>query len=344
MDSNKNSGKNTNTNLCSNDLIIKKLSELSQIYSFDKSKKFKKNAIDNALNEIKLHKNKINSGKYAQKNIKKIGEGISKRIDEILTTGELSEIKEYDSILTPDNTNSNNNSSINNKIRCINELKRITGMGETRAKSLYDLGIRSIGQYKNEIEKGNIKSTHHIDVGIKYLNDFEIRIPREEIKKMEIILKDCLSQLNSNNIFNICGSYRRGSETCGDIDILISNKSNKSYLTEYVKLLKDRKFLIDDLTNKGEKKYMGVCKIDKIARRIDIRFINYESYYSALLYFTGSKNFNLYVRNEALKRNYSLSEYGMKNKINGKLILVDSEEDIFSLLGLEYVKPTDRNI
>ena len=92
---------------------------------------------------------------------------------------------------------------------------------------------------------------------------------------------------------------------------------------------------------------MGVCKIGKISRRIDIRCFNYPEYYAAMLYFTGSKNFNLQMRNKAIEKGYSLNEYGLK-KMNSekKYVKVDhqfkEEEDIFEYLGFEYIKPENR--
>ena len=59
--------------------------------------------------------------------------------------------------------------------------------------------------------------------------------------------------------------------------------------------MKEIGFIIDSLTSDGAKKYMGICKIDKspFGRRIDIRCVDYSAFYTGLLYFTGSKNFNI---------------------------------------------------
>ena len=89
---------------------------------------------------------------------------------------------------------------------------------------------------------------------------------------------------------------------------------------------------------------MGVCKIDKIARRIDIRVVDYSSYYSSLLYFTGNKNFNLYLRNKALQNNFSINEYFLKDLNNDKNIFLNSEKEIFDILKIAYLNPDERNI
>ena len=61
-----------------------------------------------------------------------------------------------------------------------------------------------------------------------------------------------------------------------------------------------------------------------------------------MLYFTGSKNFNVQMRNIALARGYSLNEYGLKK--DKKLIMLHSEKEGFDLLGMEYKEPDERNI
>ena len=98
------------------------------------------------------------------------------------------------------------------------------------------------------------------------------------------------------------------------------------------------------LTNKGKKKYMGVCQIGNVGRRIDIRYIDYTAYYAALIYFTGSKNFNIKIRNLALEQGYSLSEYGLKDKKTGEIICLHSERELFDLLGIVYTQPLERDI
>lgn len=100
----------------------------------------------------------------------------------------------------------------------------------------------------------------------------------------------------------------------------------------------NKPLLIDSMTDKKIKtKYMGFSRyLDYPPRRIDIRFISYDSYPTALLYFTGSSTTNKHMREIAKKKGMKLSEYGLFDK-NGKPIKVSSERDIFYVLGMEYV-------
>jgi DNA polymerase/3'-5' exonuclease PolX len=115
-------------------------------------------------------------------------------------------------------------------------------------------------------------------------------------------------------------------------------------LKEPIKKNNDKPLLIDDLTELGHTKYMGFIKYkDNPPRRIDIRFIPYDSWYSALLYFTGSAQLNKQMRQIAKKKNLKLSEYGIF-KENGKKIQVNSEEDVFKILDMKYLEPQQRDI
>ena len=91
---------------------------------------------------------------------------------------------------------------------------------------------------------------------------------------------------------------------------------------------------------------MGVCKLNKTskARRIDIRCVNSYEYYAAIIYFTGSAKFNIYLRNQALKKGYKLNEYNLEKISNKKKIYIRYEKELFEILDIEYVSPRKRNI
>jgi len=176
--------------------------------------------------------------------------------------------------------------------------------------------------------------THHQLIGVKYYHDLLKRIDSKIIYEVEQYLK------KFDFKFNICGSYRRKKENSGDIDILILEE--KKTLKDIVKILTEDKFIIDNLTDDGKTKYMGICKTPKShAMRIDIRLIPKQSYPFALLYFTGSKKTNTYMRNIAIKAGYKLSEYGLFDKKN-TLIPLETEQAIFEFLHIPYLSPEKR--
>lgn len=223
---------------------------------------------------------------------------------------------------------------------------------------------------------------HHQLLGIKYFKDITIKIPRAEVAKIEKYLKVVAKKMNPNLIIQCCGSYRRGRDRSGDADGLMTHKLlktqedvehnrkiNGNILSHYASMLTKLGFLTDHLTEDGHTKYMGFCKLPNkknrntgkliehydLHRRIDVRFVPYNSYGSALLYFTGSKNFNTAMRRKALQMGYTLSEYGLFKLIrdeNGKIIKgqkgeqlpTPMEEDVFRILEMEYKTPQERDI
>jgi len=114
------------------------------------------------------------------------------------------------------------------------------------------------------------------------------------------------------------------------------------YFYNFIQYLIKDKFIIDKLTEPDVlSKFMGFCKYPDIYR-IDIRFMPYDSYYTALLYFTGSANFNKKMRKQAIKLGYLLSEYGLYKKKTDEQININSENDVFKHLKMEYVEPNKR--
>ena len=88
---------------------------------------------------------------------------------------------------------------------------------------------------------------------------------------------------------------------------------------------------------------MGICKIPQFEQymRIDIRLVTPQQYPYAILYFTGSKNTNTYMRNTAIKLGFKLNEYGLFDKYNN-LIELKTEKDIFECLNIPYLEPQNR--
>ena len=256
------------------------------------------------------------------KNIKGIGKGTLDRIKEILDNGNLEENK------------TKNDCSQNE----FNKLQSITGIGPSKAKQLVENNITFEDLINN---KNNILDnlTHHQKLGLKYYYDVLKPIEHETIIKVENYLNKFKFK------FNICGSYRRKKNTSGDIDVLIQ-KEDKS-LQEIVDILTKKKFLVDHLTESGSTKYMGLCRIKNYhCMRIDIRLISKKSYPFALLYFTGSKKTNTFMRNQAIKLGFKLNEYSLINtdtsNNSDSNIYLNSEEEIFKFLKLDYIKPQNR--
>lgn len=269
------------------------------------------------------------------KDIKGIGKSTLKRVEEILNTNNLYEIKLQ-----------------NNNLNTLKDLERITGIGPVKAKKLFEKDI-SLEKILQDYKDGTLKEdfTNHQLLGIKHFHDLETRIPYKEISTINTFLKKELLKFSKNVELEICGSYRRKAETSGDIDVLFySNNENEhnEFLPTFLKHLNEMGFLIDHLTSlNSETKYMGMCKYkNNPVRRIDIRYIPKNSLGAAKLYFTGSGDFNKNMRTYANSLGFTINEYGIyklkPDKTKGLKIKTNTEEDIFKVLKLDYVEPENR--
>lgn len=268
------------------------------------------------------------------KNIDGIGKGIGDKIKEIIESGKLERLDNYNA---------------EGHIGIIDELMKIHGIGPAKANDLVkEHGIKSIEDMKNHIELLNDKQK----MGLKYYEDTMLRIPRKEMEKHDDYLQSIVKSIDKNLNATLTGSYRRKLKDSGDIDVLITHKddpeNHEEIIKSIVEKLKADKYILDTFAF-GEKKCLAVCKLKRhrTVRRIDLMYTPLHEYPFALLYFTGSGSFNVSMRNIALSKGYSLSEYGLKHSQGDKKgQFVDhtfkNEKDIFNFLGMEYVEPEKR--
>jgi DNA polymerase/3'-5' exonuclease PolX len=279
---------------------------------------FRIRAITNAITAIKGITFEITNGNQL-KDIPGIGKGIMDRIDEILSTGKLEQLgdtSEYDTL----------------------ELfQKIYGVGAVKAQELYNAGYRTIAELRRDQSKLNL--TNAQKVGLKHYEDINSKIPRAEITKFKKILSKAVKDVNPEIEFEIVGSYRRKAKESGDIDVLFTDQKDHGYLEEILNEMEKTNILTDTLS-KGKYKYLGMGKIDEKYRRIDFLYIPNEEYYTALVYFTGSGKFNTEMRQKAKEMGMRLNEHALlKNK---KRIPINSEKELFDILGMKYLKPEDR--
>ena len=275
-----------------------------------------------------------------------IGKGTLDRVKEILQNGKLAELGDFVDMKK-------------DKKDVITNLEEVVGIGRANALELYRQGITSVDDLKEKVKNG-FTVNDKIKLGLKYYGKYELNIPRSEMdmynKLFQKLIKKINTKLNLDDdhmyVVELCGSYRREKTQSNDIDVLISMKGTSSpvslnHLERIVNKLKKplknndmKPLLVDHMTDKKIKtKYMGFSKLlNKPIRRIDIRFVPYDSYYSALLYFTGSGDFNKKMRMIAKEKGYKLSEYGLFNE-DEDMINVTSERDIFHKLKMEYLPP-----
>ena len=254
-----------------------------------------------------------------------IGDTIMEKLNEYVNTGTLR-------ILEREKTNP------------VNILTDVYGIGPKKAKELVEKGITTIDQLRtrqdellNDIQK----------VGLKYYEQILERIPRSEIQEYEQLFQSVFPK-DPNSKFEIVGSYRRGAQTSGDIDVIITSSSGSVYKNFIDELIRQK--VIVHVLSRGLSKTLVIAKLPSatsVARRVDFLYSPPEEFPFAILYFTGSKAFNTVMRQKAVDQGYTLNEHGlslMENKIKGLKVdqPFENEQAIFDFLKLEYKTPVER--
>ena len=254
-----------------------------------------------------------------------IGSTIMEKLNEYMTTGTLKVLERE-------------------KNNPVNILADIYGIGPKKAKDLVEKGIVSIAQLRdnqqmlNDIQK----------VGLRYYEDILKRIPRSEIEEYEtIFVNDFKKVATPTSRFEIVGSYRRGAQNSGDIDVIITSESPQVFVNFINELIKEK--IILEVLSRGNTKCLVIAKIPSSdsARRVDFLYSSPEEYPFSVLYFTGSKIFNTVMRHQALQMGLTMNEHGlykMEGKKKGDKVdhVFKDEKDIFDYLNMVYKTPVER--
>jgi DNA polymerase (family X) len=133
------------------------------------------------------------------------------------------------------------------------------------------------------------------------------------------------------------GSLRRGRETVGDLDVLITGPccSDDHLRAELIEEIVRFPGIVEVLA-KGDNKVSFKLRS---GMQVDVRTLPPESYGAALQYFTGSKNHNVTLRQRALKQGYTLSEYGLFTLEGNERVAGTTEDEIYGKLGLDWIPP-----
>ncbi|KAH3761946.1 DNA polymerase beta [Pelomyxa schiedti] len=294
-----------------------------------------------AVNALKVHPQPVRSGAEAR-DLSGIGVKIEKKIQEILDTHKLCKLEKF----------RNDERQV-----AINLLCRVPGFGPKAAVRFVDQEhVRSLEDLQRLLPKLN----KHQEIGLKHFYDLEKRVPREEISIFESKIRGELNALDPLYKMEVVGSYRRGLPNSGDIDILVTHpqytddcrlrKDSRGLMSNIVERLVAAN-IVTDIISSGFMQFMGVCKLkgdDYPYRRIDIKLFPLECFYCALLHFTGSGEHNRQLSILAQKKKFMLTEYDFSpigiTGVKGEPIAINSEQEVFEALGLEYRPPCERSL
>jgi DNA polymerase/3'-5' exonuclease PolX len=259
------------------------------------------------------------------KSVKGIGKSLSEKIMCIVNTGTC---PQYEAIKDVKDATS--------------DFLDISGVGPKKAKELVSKGFTSIEELRAAPTIGELLNDKQL-IGLKHYEDILERIPQIEIDKHDTYLKSVLKKIDPQAELTIAGSYRRKAKDSGDIDVLL--KGTPQLYKKFIDVLEEGGYLYETLA-KGTKKYNGMCKLSGCLtfRRIDIMITKPEEYPFAILYFTGSKDFNTQMRQHALDKDLSMNEYSLKHSSDKSVVdhVFKTERDIFDYLEYPYVEPCKR--
>ena len=240
-----------------------------------------------------------------------MGQSLLDKIGEILDTGMLRKLENF-------------NADPIFSLR--SELAKIWGVGPETANRLVRKGYKSIDDVKT---RGWGDLTDQQRVGLRHFDDLQHRIPREEVARIESVVRETAQRLTAGRELECvtCGSYRRGKADCGDVDILIKaveGMSPLALLSQIIRELEAMHFLVDHFALPSQShhhndeethsarhaSYMGICRLNERCRcrHIDIKIYSEHEFPFALLYFTGSDYFNRSMRLLAHSKGFSLTD------------------------------------
>lgn len=143
---------------------------------------------------------------------------------------------------------------------------------------------------------------------------------------------DYLRQVPGVEQITPAGSLRRGRETVGDIDLLVTGPAAEAVLDRFVAWPR-----VESVLGRGENK--ASATIGREAFQVDVRALPRESFGAALQYFTGSKDHNVALRLRAVRMGLKLSEYGLFRADDESRVAGETEEEVYRALGLPWIPP-----
>jgi DNA polymerase (family 10) len=201
--------------------------------------------------------------------------------------------------------------------RCstIDDLERLCREGKLRVlprmgEKLEQKVLRSIEQYRRSASR--------------FLLDFADRTARE--------IGAYLAETPGVEQVTPAGSLRRGRETVGDLDLLVTGPDPVPALERFAAYSRVREVLA-----RGENKLSA--RVGHEGLQVDVRVLDRASFGSAMQYFTGSKDHNIAVRNRAVRMGFKLSEYGLFRAADETRVAGETEEEVYGVLGLRWIPP-----
>jgi DNA polymerase (family 10) len=307
----------------SNKSILQILEEIATLLDIKGENQFKTRAYYNAAKTLSGIDNLDDLIREKRlREIKGIGEALSKKIEEYSETGKMAYFE-----------------SLKQEIpESLLELTNIPNLGPKKIKILYDkLGITNTGELEYACKENRLiplpgfgeKTQQKILKGIEFVKRHKGEFLLGDVYPVSQKIKERLETGVRPGRIEICGSIRRCKEVAKDIDVLAAGDDHDGLSSYFITMPE-----VDEVLLAGETKTS--CRL-KSGIEVDLRVVSREAFPYALMYFTGSKEHNVRLRGIARKKGWKLNEYGLFEE--NRLISLKTEEEIYHALGLSYIPP-----
>jgi DNA polymerase (family 10) len=251
-----------------------------------------------------------------------IGKDLAAKIKEILTTGKAAALDKLHKEVPAS----------------LEELLKVPGLGPKRVKILYHtLGIQTLEELEKAARDGRIreldgfgsKTEQHILEILAAHRQLPQRFLRGAVGRTAEALTRTLKQVPAVQDVIIAGSYRRGRETVGDLDILVTATTPGPVMDCFTGYDE-----VSEVVSKGPTRSTVILRS---GLQVDLRLVTKESLGAALHYFTGSKAHNILIRRLGQQRGLKINEYGVfrgNDRVAG-----ETEESVFHAVGLPFIPP-----
>ena len=303
--------------------ILYQMAELLELHAENRFKIIAYSRAARAIESLKEDIEKVCRERRLQ-SIPGVGKAIAEKIEEYLRTGKIQYHQDLLAITPPG----------------LAELLQISGLGPKTVFMFHEkLNITNLDELEKAAREHRIRRLPRMGEVrekniLKSIERYRKRSNRILYSSAEPIVNEILAYLVSMEGLEhatAAGSYRRRRETVGDVDILATAARPEKIVTAFVRMP-----LVEEVLAKGPTK-ASVIMNDTI--QVDLRIVEHRSYGTVLQYFTGSKEHNVRMRQLALDRGYSLSEYSLTRQADGQDLFFDREEEVYLALGLQYIPP-----
>ncbi len=309
----------------SNDDVAKVFDEIADLLEIDDANPFRVRAYRNAARTIQSLGRSLQVFVDEGRDLKSfpgIGQDLAVKIEEMLRTGRVQALD-----------------ALHRKLPAsLEELLRIPGMGPKRVQAMYhQLGIKNLSQLERAARSGRLrelpgfgpKLQQQILGSITAGKSKEARWSRTESIGSAGKIVEFLRAVPGVAEVVPAGSYRRGKESIGDLDVLVTATDTALVMRRFADYEDVQRVVSSGSTRS--------TVILRSGLQVDVRAVDRESFGAALHYFTGSKSHNIQVRRLGQKRGLKINEYGVfkgKRRIAGK-----TEKQVFAAVGLPWVAP-----